>query len=223
MRKAFSEHAVVDFQSKEDFFDNPSVLVSRVRHTFDNKIRLNLDLEIQWEQVNETEQFVAGLKLHGIQLKRDSELRMRMAAELDDLLCRLFYNARSLLLRPLAPGQSGSGVLLATPFYDYGAGQPVIVKFGELEKIDTEYKNFKKFVQPFVGGGRSTSVNDIDRTAHLAGVVYSALCILLWALPATSWIVSALSMSWQILFNSEICLTVWSVKRAALGMPVPAI
>lgn len=173
MRKAFTEHAVVDFQSKEDLFDNPSELVSRVRHTFENNIKLNLDLEVQWEQVNETEQFVAGLKLYGIQLKHDSELRIRMAAELDDLLCRLFYNARSLLLKPLAPGQSGSAVLLVTPFYDYGAGQPVIVKFGELEKIDTEYKNFKKFVQPFVGGGRSTSVNDKDRTAHLAGVVYS--------------------------------------------------
>jgi hypothetical protein len=77
------------------------------------------------------------------------------------------------LLRPLTPGQGGSAVLLATPFYDTGAGQPVIVKFGELEKIDTEYKNFKEYVQPFVGGGRSTSVNDLGRTAHLAGVVYS--------------------------------------------------
>ena len=173
MRKAFTEHDVADFQSKEDFFDDPSAFVSQVKQTFDNKVRINLDLNIQWEQVKETEQFVSGLKLHGVSLKRDPELLKRTAAELDDLLCRLFHNAKSLLLRPLAPGQGGSAVLLATPFYHTGAGQPVIVKFGELEKIDTEYKNFKEFVQPFVGGGRSTSVNDRGRTAHLAGVVYS--------------------------------------------------
>ncbi|HEU4874772.1 MAG TPA: response regulator [Pyrinomonadaceae bacterium] len=175
MRKAFRQHKVADFQSKHDFFDDPSIFVSQVEQTFKDRILINLDLDIHWEQVKDTEEFVAKLKLHGIALKRDPKLLTRTAAELNDLLCRLFHNARSLLLKPLVPGQSGSAVLLATPFYDTGAGQPVIVKFGELEKIDTEYKNFKEFVQPFVGGGRSTHVNDIRRTSHLGGVVYSLL------------------------------------------------
>lgn len=175
MRTAFRDHRVADFQSKHDFFNDQSTFVSQVAHTFKADIRINLDLDIHWERVKNAEQFVSKLKLHGVSLKRDFELSARTAAELDDLLCRLFHNAKSLLLKPLAPGQSGSGVLLATPFYDSGAGQPVVVKFGEVEKIDLEHKNFKEYVQPFIGGGRSTNVVELRRTAHLGGVVYSLL------------------------------------------------
>jgi CheY-like chemotaxis protein len=175
MREAFTQHRVADFQSKDDFSENPSILISKVTQTFEEKVRTNLNLDIRWEQVKDAEQVAAKLKLYGASLKRDAGLRARTAVELDDLLCRLFYRARSLLVKPLIPGQSGSAVLLATPFYDSGAGKPVIIKFGELEKIDIEYKNFKEYVQPFIGGGRSTSVIELRRTLRLGGMVYSLL------------------------------------------------
>jgi len=175
MRTAFRDHNVADFQSKTSFTKDPAAFVSRVQETFRNKVRINLDLNIQWEGIRDTSEFVTKLRLYGIPIKRDPELCERTAAELDDLFCRLFFNAKSLLLKPLIPGQSGSSVLRATPFYESGAGQPVLVKFGELEKIDAEYRNYKEYVQAYIGGGRRTDVIAIRHTAHLAGVIYSLL------------------------------------------------
>ncbi len=175
MRRAFTKYKVADFQSKDDFFLDPLAFVAQVNQTFNEKVRVNLDLDVHWEQVADAEQFVSKLKLYGVSLRRDAEARARTAAEFDDLLCRLFYTAKSLLVKPLVPGQSGSAVLLATPFYEDGAGRPVVVKFGELEKIEREYQNFKQHVLPYIGGGRSYGVNELRRTPRLGGVVYSLL------------------------------------------------
>lgn len=175
MRKVFKQYKVSDFQPKEDF--DPPAFVAQVRQMFvdKDKARINLNLDIHWQQVKGAEQAVTKLRMHGASLKANPELRGRMAAELDDLLCRLFYTANSLLVRPLSPGQSGSAVLLATPFYDGGAGKPVVVKFGQLQKVDNEYKNFKEYAQHFIGGGRSTNILEIRRTPRLGGIVYSLL------------------------------------------------
>jgi hypothetical protein len=66
-------------------------------------------------------------------------------------------------------------VLRVQPFYESGAGQPVIVKFGEHATIDQEYRNFKADVEPFIGGGRRTAVLNLRRTPLLGGIVYSML------------------------------------------------
>jgi CheY-like chemotaxis protein len=179
MRRAFKQYKVADFQPKDDF--DPPVFVSLVERMFKDedkdkdKVRINLNLDIHWQQAKDADQIVTKLKMNGVSLKSNMELRERMTAELDDLLCRLFYTARSLLVNPLSPGQSGSAVLLATPFYGSGAGKPVVVKFGHLQKIDVEYKNFKEYAQPFIGGGRSTSIIELRRTPRLGGIVYSLL------------------------------------------------
>jgi hypothetical protein len=76
---------------------------------------------------------------------------------------------------PLAPGQSATGVLWAQPFYSSGGGHAVVVKFGDFRKIEEEYAHFKKYVQPFIGGGRNTTVLDVRRTPHLGGIIYSLL------------------------------------------------
>jgi uncharacterized protein associated with vWA-MoxR-VMAP ternary system len=98
-----------------------------------------------------------------------------VALELDDLLCRLFYEAESVLVRPLTVGQSTMGVLWVQPFYGGGGGRAVIIKFGDFRKIEQEYSNFKKYVQSFIGGGRSTNILDLRRTPHLGGIIYSLL------------------------------------------------
>jgi CheY-like chemotaxis protein len=175
MRKMFKQYKVADFQSKDDF--DPSEFISQVKQMFvdEGKVQINLNLDVHWQQVKGPEQAVTKLRMDGASLKTNAELRGRMAAELDDLLCRLFYTAKSLLVTPLSPGQSGSAVLLATPFYDGGAGKPVVVKFGNLQKIDNEYKNFNEYAKPFIGGGRSTSILVLRRTPRLGGIVYSLL------------------------------------------------
>lgn len=173
MRNAFAQYKVADFLSKDEF-DNLEFL-KRVREIFSQNARANLDLAIHWEHVSGADEVVINLKVGEVRVKRESELQACISAELDDLLCRLFYQAESLLIRPLMPGTSGSAVLLATPFYPTGAGQPVVVKFGDFRAIELEFTNFKQYAQPFIGGARNTNILELRRTPHLGGIVYSLL------------------------------------------------
>ena len=173
MRLAFKDYNVADFLSKDDF--NNQEFLESVRQILARDMNINLALHILWQEVSGPEHVVMNLEVDGIRVKRDPILQSRMAFELEDLLCRLFHQAESVLVRPLTLGQSGTGVLWVQPFYTTGGGRAVVVKFGDFHKIEEEYANFKKFVQPFVGGGRNTTVLDLRRTPHLGGIVYSLL------------------------------------------------
>ncbi len=173
MRTAFKDHKVADFLSKDKF--TKQLFLESVQQVFSKEVNINLTLDVHWQQVSGPEQAVLNLEVNGTRVKRNTPLQSRIAVELDDLLCRLFQQAESVLLRPLAPGQSGTGVLWAQPFYITGGGRAMVVKFGNFRKIEEEYHNFKKYVQPFIGGGRSTAVLDLRRTPHLGGIMYSLL------------------------------------------------
>src|SRR6266852_6659526 len=58
---------------------------------------------------------------------------------------------------------------------DGSDGQEVIFKFGDFRKVEQEYYNFKKYIQPFVGGGRHTTILDLRHTPHLGGLIYTLL------------------------------------------------
>ena len=173
MRVAFRDHKVADFLSKDEF-SNRAFLES-VRQVFFKKVNINLELDVLWQQVNGPQQVVLNLEVDGIRLKRNPILQSQVALELDDLLCRLFHQAKSVLVRPLSLGQSSTGVLWVQPFYTTGGGRAVVVKFGDFHKIEEEYANFKEYVQPFIGGGRNSTVLDVRRTPHLGGITYSLL------------------------------------------------
>src|SRR6266581_3376200 len=173
MRLAFRDHKVADFLSKDEF--NNQAFLQSVQQVFSKEVNINLELDVLWQQVNGPQQVVLNLEVDGIRLKRNPTLQGQVALELDDLLCSLFYEAKSVLVRPLTLGQSPLGVLWAQPFYGSGGGRAVIIKFGGLRMIEKEYSNFRKYVQSFIGGGRSTSVLDLRRTPHLGGIIYSLL------------------------------------------------
>jgi len=173
MRTAFKDYKVADFLSKDKF--NKQVLLNSVQQVFSKEVNINLKLDVHWQQVSGPEQAVLHLEVDGIRIRLTSPLQSRIAIELDDLLCRLFQRARSVLVRPLTQGQSTTGVLWAQPFYSSGGGRAVVVKFGDFQKIEVEYSNFKEYVQSFIGGGRNTTVLDVRRTPHLGGIMYSLL------------------------------------------------
>lgn len=172
MRKAFRYHKVADFLSKDNFHQD---FLSNVQQVFSERANVNLGLVIHWQLISGPEQAVLNLEIGGTHVQPGTLLQSQLASELNDLLCRLFYQAKSLLVRPLTTGQSGSGVLRVQPFYTRGGGYEVVVKFGQASKVEQEYANFKKYVQPFLGGGRNTSVIDVRLTSHLGGIIYSLL------------------------------------------------
>jgi CheY-like chemotaxis protein len=176
------KHLVVDFQAKEDFDDVE--LLSQLKELFRGKaepndptLDINLELEINWQHVASPEQLVYGTYYGGERISRDTpELARRAAEELEDLLCRLFHSAESLLVQPLAGGRSGAGVMLVERFDATGGSPPVVVKFGAVEDIEPEHAHFEKYVQGRVGGGRTTTILGEPRyTQRLGGIVYSTL------------------------------------------------
>ncbi len=174
MRTSFRDYKVVDFLSKDEF--NNQTFLDLVRQIFSEKVNINLALEIHWQKVSGSEQAVLNLDINGNRVKKGTPLQNQIATELEDLLCRLFYQAKSIMVRPLMPGLSGTGVLRVQPFFiDKGGGHEVIVKFGDFRRIEGEYHNFIEYVQPFVGGGRNTTVLALRRTSHLGGITYSLL------------------------------------------------
>ncbi len=125
MRTAFKDYKVADFLSKDKF--NKQVLLNSVQQVFSKEVNINLKLDVHWQQVSGPEQAVLNLEVDGIRIRRTSPLQSRIAIELDDLLCRLFQRARSVLVRPLTQGQSTTGVLWAQPFYSSGGGRNTTV------------------------------------------------------------------------------------------------
>ncbi len=174
MRLAFKDYKVADFLAKDQF--TTRTFLESVRRVFSEEININLALQILWKQINGPEQAIINLVDDETSINSGTDLQKRLATELEDLLCRLFYQAKSVLVRPLAHGHSGTGVLWVQPFYTTGgSGHEVIVKFGDFNKVEEEYRNFKKYVQPFLGSGRNTTVLDVRRTARLGGIIYSLL------------------------------------------------
>jgi CheY-like chemotaxis protein len=173
MRTAFRRYRVADFQSKAEFSGRE--FVGLVGQIFGEKVRANLGLRIEWASQAAAKRVVDGLVIDDQRVKNSVTLQCKVGLELEDLLCRLFSNAQSIWVQPMAQGHSGAAVLEVRPFYDTGPGEAVVVKFGDFRQIDKERGNYEEYVKPFVGGGRHTAVTATRRTPLLGGIVYSLL------------------------------------------------
>ena len=170
MRDAFSRYQVVDFFTKNEFVG--SQFAASVQEIFAQKMKINLDLDIQW-QTGDAVEAVLNLRIDGNRIRKDTGDQDLLAEELEDLLCRLLSSAQGILARPLKRGQSGNGVITVQPFYSFGAGQAQVVKYGQVAEIYNENSNFEKYVKNLIG--RSTVIHEIRRTPRLAGILYSFL------------------------------------------------
>jgi CheY-like chemotaxis protein len=176
MREAFTRFRVVDFAQKDAFIYDD--FLEQVNYLFQSEINVNLSLDISWNNGAEPERLVANLLIEDRRIKPGTQEHTLVIAELDDLLCRLFYSANKLMVNPLGLGQSGAAVLRAQPFYlDDGPARSVVVKFGDRKSIEGEYRNFDDYVGRYIGAGRSTAISSqgLRSTTRLGGIVYSFL------------------------------------------------
>lgn len=174
VHEAFVRHKIVDFVRKDKFLDDE--FLAQVQILFESGININLDLSIEWDP--EPKDLVVNLAVGGKRIKAGTKEAELAAQELEDLLCRLFYRAKQLLVTPLTPGGSGASVIRAQPVYPKrGGGHTVVVKFGDRKNVDQEYANFREYVAPYIGGGRSTSIpiEGMRSTTRLGGIVYNFL------------------------------------------------
>lgn len=174
MREAFIRYKVVDFVEKDKFLYDE--FLEQVKLLFQTELDINLDLEIVWDRLSGPKDVVANLLIGDSRVKPGTDLADLAARELEDLLCRLFHRATQVLVSPLTPGHSGASVLWAQPVYR-SVARSVVVKFGDRKNVDREYANFRDYVAPYIGGGRSTSIPNegLRRTTRLGGIVYDFL------------------------------------------------
>lgn len=172
MREAFAQLKVGDFLDKGRY--DPAEFLIRVQKLL-SELQFRPDLDIIWQPIDAPKHLVPGLMLGTTRVvSTNTVLVSRAVNELEDLLCRLFYKAKSTIFNPLTPGFSGAKVLQAQPFVEHGGGRPIVVKFGGYANIRDEWNNYDRFVQPFLGG-RSTTILERQRSMHFGGIVYSLL------------------------------------------------
>lgn len=172
LHTTFKEYKVIDFLAKDNF--DRKTLLGEVQKAFTKEMTINLALGIRWRSGYEPEDAVLNLAIDGGHVAAGTALHTLIATELEDLLCRLFYDSDNVIVHPVSPGYSATGVLTVERFHkDTGARGRVIVKFGDAYKIDQECSNFKKYVEHSLGGARSTVIHGEGKTPHLGGIIYS--------------------------------------------------
>jgi DNA-binding response OmpR family regulator len=173
-REAFRDFDVLDFIHKRNF--HYKELLAEIQNLL-AKLQINLTLNIHWQGLSGPEEVVLGLQLGEARITRSEKRRpllVRAALELDDLLCRLFHEAETVLISPLPGGRGTGGILLVRPtFPELGAGQPRIVKFADAATIQGEAEHYEKYVSHFVEAGRSTHLEARRRTSLLGGLSYT--------------------------------------------------
>lgn len=174
-RQAFKEFNVADFLEKNALFPGPQKLLESLRAAT-TAPAMNLHLGISWPPQNSRAEIVRKLNLDNPAFRADGYTHDKMGAELEDLFCRLFYDAEGVRVQGLTPGWSGAGVVKIQPFYKIGGqGHELVVKFGSHESIAQEYRNFQEHVHKFISDGRSANALQRRRTVHLGGIIYTYL------------------------------------------------
>jgi CheY-like chemotaxis protein len=172
VREAFARYDVDDFMDKHVFSETE--FLKEIERIWSEDLRINLNLNIIWQFARDAAEACVHLRLPSGRVKKNTEESRRIGEELEDLLCRLFYQAETVIAEPMERGRSGASVLRVQPYFpETGAGRWVVVKFGHYLDIRREAENYERFIEPFVGGGRSTKVEAIQRTIRLGGIRYS--------------------------------------------------
>ena len=104
MHTAFMEDAV-DVVDKYDF-DNDEFM-QRLPGIFEQHVKVNLQLEVTWQKGLSLRKAVSDLTIGSESVEDQSALQAGMAIELDDLLCRLFFEAHDVLVSRVSAGHSG--------------------------------------------------------------------------------------------------------------------
>jgi CheY-like chemotaxis protein len=138
-------HEVADaFLVAKDF---PEKLVELLPQTF-SKIHLNHKLKITSTPAATWTELVGQLKDF-----RDlaAEQRKDVEAVLQDLTCRLFFDAEGVRFFQHTPGHGSCVVALAQPTYREGSGPVRAVKFGPRASIEEEVRRYNKWVKRLIG------------------------------------------------------------------------
>jgi DNA-binding response OmpR family regulator len=147
----------VNFLSKKE---GPQAMIRAVEQTLDQHVRVNWNLHINWDQ-------------HPVSLLRSDlpgEILMQRAAELEDLIRRLFYDYRQVRIGRLFWQDGWRFCLAALAQSAQGATDPRILVCGERERLKQEVKRMQELAPQNIQG---TKLVDAMETMHFGGLTYA--------------------------------------------------
>jgi CheY-like chemotaxis protein len=171
VREAFLRDSV-DYLDKMEI-GNGTSLLAKIHEVLHERVLFNGELKVLWQSDAARGEAVSGLWVREHRVRRGTPEIESVGEELEDLLCRLFPTATSLMVEVMRPGLSGSGVLAVSSFTATGVAEPVVVKFGDAQGIRREYEHYTSYVEGFVGGNRTTTARRKAFTQGMGGIIYS--------------------------------------------------
>jgi len=173
VRSIYDDVSAFTFVDKEEF---PSGLLKELAKAFEEKVRINPNLDVAWRGISPEE--VA----HEIEMDDKPRLAV-LETEVDELLCKLFNQADEVLVSELIPAdrirstsQSGAVLLKVQPHYNStGWATHMVVKLAAREMIDVEAANYEEYVDGFIAGFRHTRIHHQVETHLLGGIIYTLL------------------------------------------------
>jgi len=153
----------VDYIPKKD---GPEALIQAVGDAFVHAVRLNWDLQIQWDP-RERLSFLYLANLQHPDLQDD--VLLQRAGELEDLFRKLFYGHRQIRIGRLLWHDDGRFCLTLAAQTPEGAIDPRILVCGEPERLAQELNRMAELAPETVEG---TKLADTTETVHFGAVTY---------------------------------------------------
>ncbi len=129
----------VDFIAK---YEGPRALRQAIRQAFANNVRINWDLEIQWDQRNPLS-FLHLVNL--LQPGLPADTLVHLASELEDLIRRLFYDYSQAWIGELLWHSKGHLCLSAVARSSNGVTVPCLLICGDREALAKEWEYATEF------------------------------------------------------------------------------
>jgi hypothetical protein len=155
--------------------ESPVEWCSKIKDVIKSDLKINFNLKIKLVGFPFTDvgRLLTGTVFENKRIKdSDTELIENLSVELTDLFARIYCDDDTISITPVyKQGHSGTNVVKVY----HGQNLAEIVKFGEKEKIEAEYKNYKNHVS-----GKIPDRTDIDegkfaRTKNLGAIAYSLI------------------------------------------------
>ena len=143
-----------------------SVLVDSIRRAFELHVRVNWDLKINWSEIDN----------HGLARRvepgHEGDKLRASAAELEDLLRRLFLHEETVTLSPVLWQREGRVAFHVYTFVEGHIPEEQIVVCGRRGLVLEERQRFETF-GPKAQGDTATTLNNTAETSNFAANAYS--------------------------------------------------
>ena len=156
--------------------ESPDKWCSKMADIIKTSLKINFDLRIQLLGVpdKEPEQLLIETVFKEKSIKnKDKQLIDNLSIELKDLFSKIYFDKDKIKIEPM-DGQVSSGSKFVKVYH--GQNLAEIISFGEREKIEIEYKNYKEYVSGCKIPLRTTiDQGKFARTKNLGAIAYKLI------------------------------------------------